>query len=358
VDIYLRTRGLDKDYRFLGEAPAEFWWRQYRAWTDTEGPTILLESGADYWRAYLAGITSTRRDLSDRPIQFNLAFAGAHETTDAEARELMLAVLARSLADLAASAGGSISGAALDERLPQGVVERMLAGPAEETWQEAAQAVRSAYGGEVVAEADVTDFPQAWAAGIANETGRGLFLSCAAEMLGGKAGHALVLNLMATPADAADLPGNDSPGLLALLAARPGARLDEEVTALEVKKAEPPRFPGQHQRSSQAGKTGPHRRSPHRGTGLGRTSSPGRRMVPAGMAGLAVLAALTLLAALTFGVIRIDQAHSARTPVNRPSSQPPTVTRSLTSTSRSLAPSPVRSPRRRTSGKPSSQPTP
>src|ERR1700683_2985620 len=133
VDIYVRTRGLEMDYRFLGEAPASFWWRAYRDWTDTEGPTILVESDQTGWRAYVAGMSSARRDRSDRPIQFNLALAGSHESTDAAARQLALAVIGRSVADLGAERGTKISGAALDRELTEPLVERMLANPDDTT---------------------------------------------------------------------------------------------------------------------------------------------------------------------------------------------------------------------------------
>jgi hypothetical protein len=358
VDIYLRTRGLDKDYRFLGEAPAEFWWRNYRAWTDTEGPTILLESDASSWRAYIAGISSARRDLSDRPIQFNLAFAGPHEPAGAEGRDFVLAVLGRSVTDLAEQDGGSISGEALDEVLPQDAVERMLASPGEETWPEVAAAVRAAYG--TWAPVDEAETPPAWTGGIANAGARELFLSFAAGLLGGNPGRALVLNLLSTAEDAAQiveagaLPAVGA-GLagLAVLAARSGSPLDGEVTELAAKKGEKLRF---HQPYQDPGRTGP--------TVPPRPRRPARRAAPARVAAMVGLAALTLgaltlgalmLGALTLGVVRIEQTHSTPRTPDRPSSQPTTVTQSV---SLNRSPSPGPSVSRPPGRKPSRQPTP
>ncbi len=280
MDIYVRTRGLEKDYRFLGEAPAEFWWREYRAWTDTEGPTILLESDAGSWRAYLAGISSARRDLSDRPIQFNLALAGPHEPAG---ERFVLSVLAVTLADLAAGGGGSISGRALDERLPQEVVERLLAGSGEETRQEASAAVLSAYGGgpDVVAEGGGGE-PATWTGGVANEQARSLFLARAAGLLSGDQGHALVLNLLATAADADQLVETGTfaeTGSLAVLAARSGSPLDGEVTELAVKKGQPSQV-----------------LQPYQAPGPARPFRPLARLATlAGAAATAVLARLTRL---------------------------------------------------------------
>ncbi len=293
MDIYLRTRGLDKDYRFAGEAPSEFWWRKYRAWTDTEGPTILVESDENSWRAYIAGISSVRRDLSDRPIQFNLALAGPHSPDDPQGRDIALAVLGRSVADLADQGGGSISGKALDEVLPQDVVERMLASPGEETWLSAAAAVRTAYEadvsvvGELVVR-ELDDVPPAWAAGVANPRARELFVGFAAALLGGRPGLALVLNLLANADDAAQVVAGGVTGSgVAVLASRPGSVLDEEVTELAVKKGELPPVSQPYQDSR------PYQHS-----------RPARTIL-AVLVTVVVLAALVILATLTLGLIRI-----------------------------------------------------
>src|ERR1700680_3634967 len=88
--IYLRTRGRarDRDYRFLGEAPGDFWWRTYGNVTDVERPTILVESDGGAWRIYIAGIGSTRLDSTDSAIQYNLALAGDCAGADPATRQL------------------------------------------------------------------------------------------------------------------------------------------------------------------------------------------------------------------------------------------------------------------------------
>ena len=251
MGIYVRTRGRQLDYRFLGAAPEEFWWRSYRPVTDTERPTILLESDGESWRIYVAGISSQRRDLSDRPIQFNLALDGdcasADPDADAATRELALGVIARAAADLADQLGRAIAGVVLDEQLPRDDVERMLASPGEETLHEAAAAVRAAYHDLPDPPAD-GDLPPGdwagefgWVGGIANSPARGLFLAHVARLLAGGPGRALVLNLFVDDDDLERLP--DVSGGLGVLAARPGLQLDREVRELAGKKAEPPPVP-------------------------------------------------------------------------------------------------------------------
>jgi hypothetical protein len=127
VEIYLRTRGRPRelDYRFLGEAPDEFWWRSYSQVTDIERPTVLVRSNGTSWQAYVAGIRSRRLDASENGIAFNLALAGECGPEDDNA--LALGIISRSVASLAEQHGLFIPGDPLDGQLPEDEVHRMLA---------------------------------------------------------------------------------------------------------------------------------------------------------------------------------------------------------------------------------------
>ena len=250
MGIYVRTRGRNRDYQFLGAPPAEFWWRNYVTVTDIEQPTILLESDGETWRVYVAGIFSQRRDTSDREIQFNLVLDGT--CGDAAADALALPVIHVSVVDLAGQGGRGISGNRLDERLSQDNVERMLPVPGESTREEAAEAVRAAYKDALGYTApDDASAPGQWIAGIADTRGRRSFMIQARSLLFGQPGRVLVLNRFLEDQYIDRLPRWR--GSLGVLLARPEqlsrelGELRGKVKLVEVLQPSPgPRPPGQN----------------------------------------------------------------------------------------------------------------
>lgn len=247
MGIYVRTRGRNRDYQFLGAPPAEFWWRSYITVTDVERPTILLESNGKAWRVYVAGISSQRQDTSEREIQFNLVLDGT--CGDAAADALALPVINVSVVDLAGQRGRAITGNRLDERLSQDDIERMLTVSGESTREEAAEAVRAAYkdaDGEAAPDDDLPAWN--WIAGIADPRGCRFFMAQARRLLLGQPGRALVLNRFLEDQDVDRLPRWG--GSLSVLLARP-EQLSRELGEL-LGKAEPvgvlpsagPRSPG------------------------------------------------------------------------------------------------------------------
>jgi hypothetical protein len=302
MQIYVRTRGLTKDYQFLGEAPEDFWWRAYRPVTDIERPTILLRSNGESWQAYVAGIRSQRVDSTKTVIQFNLAMAGhcGHTADNA----LMLTVLTQAAAGLPPEPTLLIPGEPLDAVLPADIVERMLERPGQETATEAEKAVRAAYtpmagrgagaalpdadpAGAQRAGADVADAHPAgeapsaggdWMGGAASAEALGAFGALVARLLdGGQAGLAAALNLIEAEADLEDLP--DTGGVRGVLAARPGPHLGMAVRPLG--KGLPPLLAGE-----------------------GKSAEPGHRrrlwrmrqgtLILAGISGVIVLAAVLI----------------------------------------------------------------
>jgi len=280
VLIHVRTRGRprNQDYQFLGEAPEEFWWRDYRPVTDIERPTILVRSDGATWQGYISGITSERLDSTEITIQLNLALAGECGSTDDNA--LALSIITRSAAGLAQRAGQSIPGDLLDKQLPAEEVERMLDAPGAPTMARAADAVRAAYAplaeavpaGPVLAEAAqaapvpaeaaavTTPLPDGdWMGGVTDTAALEAFATLTARLLGGQAGRALALNLVEDPADLAELPAGA--GSTGVLSARPGPHLGLAVQSLGKAGAPPAteaagsgkqRTPGRH-RSRPAG---------------------------------------------------------------------------------------------------------
>lgn len=73
MELYVETRDYvrDRDYRFLGAAPATTWWREYGRLTQFEQPTCIVEnSGVP--RFYLSGLRSARRDSSGAGIRYTI----------------------------------------------------------------------------------------------------------------------------------------------------------------------------------------------------------------------------------------------------------------------------------------------
>lgn len=244
----MRTRGRPRelDYRFLGEAPEEFWWRQYENVTVSAEPTILVESDGRSWRAYIAGIRSQHSDWLGRHIQLTLVLAGectkiavgavaAGATGDQDAdrvgaeHALALSVIGQSVADLGEQRAVS-AGSRLDSRLTQEDVERMLASPGEATLAEAADAVRAAYGADSGPQVDKPQQNEEnppdgnWLGGAGNSDARAAFVALAAQLVEGKPGRALML----TPLfwgewdDIEDQVPSGVDGDLGILIARPG----------------------------------------------------------------------------------------------------------------------------------------
>jgi hypothetical protein len=245
VLIQVRTRGRPRaqDYDFLGVAPEDFWWRAYRPVTDVERPTILVRSDGRAWQAYVSGIASGRLDSVNTPIQINLALAGDCGTGDDNA--LALRVITRSATSLARTEGQSISGDRLDQELPADEVDRMLATSGTDAearaadGARAADAVRAAYAplaGDVTPAPPEDPVPAGtppgsdWIGGVTDDAALDAFVVLATGLLAGRAGSALVLNLVEEARDLAGLPDWD--GALGVLSARLGSQLGMEVRSL------------------------------------------------------------------------------------------------------------------------------
>ena len=335
--IYVRTRGRPRamDYQFLGAAPEEFWWRDYRPVTDIERPTIVVRSDGRSWQLYIAGIQSRRLDSTEITIQFNLAMAG--DCGKADETDLALSVITQSAAGLAEEKALLIPGEPLDGQLPASEVERMLGLPGEETVAEAGNAVRAAYapssrttvtgpaigaGGTAPGEAggaahhdspagegrasegrasedrasegqpDADVAGGSWMGGAANSGAVAAFGILAARLLrGGQPGCAAALNLVEEDADLEGLP--EWGGALGVLCARPGPHL--EMAVRTVGKAGPPLAAGEGSTRT----AGRHQRPPH--------PSPLRRkgtLILIGLSGLAMLAVLISLL-VTTGVLSL-----------------------------------------------------
>lgn len=204
LTIHLMTAGLaSDDYRFLGRAPKDTFWRRYADYTSFERPTAIVLSRDRVFRAYLSGIASARRDRTKTPLRYTLVLEGPCRTPAAEA---LLFTLSAFVEDLASIQPGPLSvgalGRALDEAFPESYVESALAamrdspppsgGPLTEVEARVERAIESLPRNTPFAEADHRFF----CGGRASEAARARFLGFADRLLvDGEPGAALVLNL-------------------------------------------------------------------------------------------------------------------------------------------------------------------
>ncbi|MFC9331367.1 hypothetical protein [Kitasatospora sp. NPDC057015] len=271
---YVMTRGVqrDKDYRFLGAAPAALWWSSYRDHADTNYPTLLVEAGEGGWRAFVSGVPSARRDEVGTPIRFTLALTGATAAAGAggpgaaERLERVVRLVALWLEAFTAQDGRVRLGRLLDGLFPDeaevvelrrrrdpqaaGIVRERVTALLAALDSPASDAGGAA--GAVVAAGPAGALPAAWFGAARSDEGTTAFVARVRELLSGeREGRALVLNLVEGPAEAPAPVGSGSLAVLAvdggpvrpepLVAVRPKAPVVTTPQPLAVTASEPPK---------------------------------------------------------------------------------------------------------------------
>jgi hypothetical protein len=241
--IYVRTRGWPRelDYEFLGQPPEVSWWRGYDGVTDLEQPTILLESDGRSWRCYVSGLSSQRRDSVGRPVRIDLALAGECGPADFDDQQIALAVIGTSIDGLARVHGEFVPGDPLDPWLSEQNVEEMMRNPGGKTAARAASAVRDAYReARVARRGERSHSIQQWLGGLAQPESRDEFMMLAEQLVHGRSGRALMLNLITADKDVAGLA--DAGGTLGILASRSSTLSGMPVRALATSRPHLPRW--------------------------------------------------------------------------------------------------------------------
>ncbi|GHH81924.1 hypothetical protein GCM10018781_65560 [Kitasatospora indigofera] len=229
---YVMTRGVerDKDYRFLGAAPAALWWSAYRDHADTNYPTLLVEAGEGGWRAFVSGIPSARRDEVSTPIRFTLALTGATAAAGGPGAPVRLDRVVRLVAlwleAFTAQEGRERLGRLLDGLFPDEaeVVElrRRRDPQAARTVRERVTALLDALDPPPESGADAAGgparaLPAAWFGAARSEQGASAFVARVRDLLSGeREGRALVLNLVEDQAEAPARVGRESLAVLAV----------------------------------------------------------------------------------------------------------------------------------------------
>jgi hypothetical protein len=236
VSVETRGRARVAGYRFLGPAPQPRWWQAYREHTSFEEPTLIVESDAARWRAYLGGVPSARRDSVGTVIHYSVVLAGRctdrDAGPDAEANRSALALLAAWLGDIAAgptdppaavspaagtaapgaaAAGGAGPGGdaagrhtadALDGAFTESDVDELFA--LAETDEAACARRAGEHVGRALAalppldptEVEDTAAGEPWIGRISAPESRAAFLAWTRDLLGGEPGRAVLPNLV------------------------------------------------------------------------------------------------------------------------------------------------------------------
>lgn len=246
LTTHLMTAGLaSDDYRFLGRAPREAFWRRYADYTSFERPTAIVLSRGGAFRAYVSGVASARRDRTSTPLRYTLVLEGACRAPAAEA---VLFLLDAFVEDLASIKPGPLAvgrlGRALDGAFPEAFVESALAAlrdarPAEapplaEVSARVARAVESLPRGTPHAPADERYF----CGGRASEAARARFLGYLDRLLlDGEEGAALVVNLASR--DHLEPMGGAEPSCAVLFAGELGEEAYSDPLEWPPKKGRP-----------------------------------------------------------------------------------------------------------------------
>ena len=199
---FIQTRGKAVDYRFLGHSPDRPWWHDFRSWTSFEKPTLLVTSRNGCWRLYLSGIPSARLDRVNTTIRYTMVLEGAaRDPINEEASK----VAAAWVADAASPAEDSVLQRALDEVLPEELVERLLHDRSDDAASEAAKQLQLAIGRLPPAIRPAQSDPGAWIGALRAETCRTKFLYRVDTLLNGGSGEALMVNLVGDEKEAKNI---------------------------------------------------------------------------------------------------------------------------------------------------------
>lgn len=131
--LMTRGRGHKEDYRWLTDGLVDEWWRPLHElkWLNPNSPSLAVANEGKTWRAFLAGIPSSRRDWLSGAIQFNLSAKGAHTTGQQDGYDAVTALVNLWLEDIGSGhwtgatlvVGSSRLGRILDEVFPESLVE-------------------------------------------------------------------------------------------------------------------------------------------------------------------------------------------------------------------------------------------
>lgn len=234
MKAYLQTRGISADYAFLGAAPPNRWWLDFRDATSFEQPTVIVRSEPGGWCCYLSGIHSLRTDRVGTAIRYTVILEGqCGESTD-----YVLRLVDAWLSD--GTNGGPLQRVqrAMDAVFDEATVERLLAvrGANRESASEVERLIEKA----MVNLPASRLLPKStnrgsWVGSTTSAQAQGEFLARVSELLRGERdGTAALLNLLGTEDEVAKLV--DKVGPLGVLIDDPAGALGDTIVSVEKKK--------------------------------------------------------------------------------------------------------------------------
>lgn len=206
MDLFVQTRSIIRraDYRFLGAAPGDPWWREYDAMTIFEEATLLLEGREDGWRLYVTGIPSERKDSTGARIRFSIA-------ADGDADDDPDPILALVQAWLAPDDGAL--GRHMDAHFDEDFVSAAYERPQPPEYDDAVRAkLQEALAGLPSPAAEPAT-EESWCADLRSQAARAALLARCRTVVEGGSGLAAVLNVAAFE-DVADLAAHRNVAVL------------------------------------------------------------------------------------------------------------------------------------------------
>lgn len=198
MKIFVRTRGKSADYAFLGGAPSNRWWLDFRDATSFEQPTLIVGGDRKEWHCFLSGIPSSRVDRVGTAVRYSVVLEGSCNVKV----ETVLSLIAAWLEDATSDIPKNHVQLALDHAFDEATVERLLhiRGAQTESANEVQRLALEAlcklrfpkkFVGEVASES--------WVGSTTSLDAKSEFLArCSQLILGDFDGSAAVLNLLGT----------------------------------------------------------------------------------------------------------------------------------------------------------------
>lgn len=214
MKAFIQTRGRNVDYAFLGDAPKDRWWSQYRDQTSFEDPTIIVLSSDNRWHVFLSGIGSNRKDRVGTSIRYSIVLEGICGVQQAT---IVVNAIRLCIESAAANRALGCIQEALDAEFPEAMVESVFLDKNLQSACKVNEKLIQVLNGLPTMSVDDLQYSEigSWLGRVDQPKHRANFIGQIKALLGGQNGRALFLNLLKGD-DARKLVehGNETTGIL------------------------------------------------------------------------------------------------------------------------------------------------
>jgi hypothetical protein len=195
VKAFIQTRGRNVDYAFLGDAPKDRWWSQYRDLTSFEDPTIIVQSSNNKWHVFLSGIGSNRKDRVGTSIRYSIVLEGSCGVQQAA---IVVNVIGLCIESAAANRALGHIQEALDAGFPEALVESVFLDKNPQSACKVDKMLIQVLNGLPTMSVDNLQYSEidSWLGRVDQPKHRSNFIGQVKALLGGQNGRALFLNLL------------------------------------------------------------------------------------------------------------------------------------------------------------------